>query len=182
MRRIVFVLAFVLMTSSFVSAQGLGLGPQLGFQKAADAEEGKLMGGVALRMKLSPALGVEGSINYRQEEYEDGAVTVKSWPVMVTGMVYPIPVAYGLIGAGWYNTTMDYDEDMFLGVVEIEDETTQNFGWHFGGGVEFPVGTNMKLAADIRYVFLDYDFEEAPGSEDVESDFFMINVGLLFGL
>jgi len=169
-----------------VFGQGLKLGPQAGFQKAVDAEEGKWMGGVALRAKLLPKIGVEGSINYRQEEYADGLLKVQSWPVMVTGMYYPLPILYGAVGFGWYNTTFNYDEDQIetdFGGVQIEDETTQEVGWHFGAGVEIPAGAGAVITGDIKYVFLDYEFEELPGGGSLSnSNFYVINIGLLFGL
>jgi opacity protein-like surface antigen len=84
---------------------------------------------------------------------------------------------YGAMGFGWYNTTFDYAE-----VTTIADETVQKIGWHFGGGVELPVGPKFKLTADIRYVFLNYDFKEIPGSGDISSNFYVITAGLLFGL
>jgi len=161
-----------------VNGQSVSLGPQVGYYKAQDTD-GNFMGGVAWRFKFTPMLGLEASINYRQEKYMDDALTVRSWPVMVTGLIYPLPIVYGAIGAGWYNTTFDYDQDKFA---LLKDETTQEFGWHFGGGVELPVGSNFKLTGDIRYVFLDYDFEEIPGSSELESNFYVITAGLLFGL
>lgn len=142
-----------------VHAQGFNLGPQLGYHKSEDAD-GNFLIGAALRLKLMPIVGVEGSINYRQEEFSD-QLTVRSWPVMVSGMIYPLPIVYGVLGAGWYNTTFDFED--IPGV--DEDHTEQEFGWHFGAGVELPVGRS-KLTGDIRYVFLDYD----------------LGVGFLFGL
>ena len=154
----------------------IGLGPVVGYHKAADADEGNIMVGGAIRLKLSPALGVEASINYRQEKFADSDLTVRSWPVMVSGMIYPLPIIYGVIGAGWYNTTFDYASDL-----RIDNETFQEFGWHFGGGVELPMG-GATLIADIRYVFLDYEFDQLPTSPDLKSNFFVISVGVLFGL
>jgi opacity protein-like surface antigen len=98
---------------------------------------------------------------------------------MVTGLIYPIPFAYGAIGGGWYNVTYDFNQNK---LPLFTDETTQLFGWHFGGGVEVPAGSNIKLVGDIRYVFLNYDFQTIPGSGDPESDFFVIMVALLFSL
>ncbi|MGH7600475.1 MAG: hypothetical protein ACREOI_29320 [bacterium] len=112
-----------------VSAQSIQLGPQAGYQRAKDADAGKFMGGAALRLKLAPALGIEGSINYRQEKFNNGALTVRSWPVMVTGLLYPFPIVHGAVGAGWYNTKFDFAPAG--GAVGIE-ETKQEFGWHFG--------------------------------------------------
>jgi len=162
-----------------VNAQSVSIGPQVGYYKAQDADKGSYMGGVAWRFKLNRILGLEASINYRQERYANDALTVRSWPVMATGLIYPLRVVYGAIGAGWYNTTFDYDQNKFS---LLKDETTQEFGWHFGGGVELPVGSKFKLTGDIRYVFLNYDFKEIPGSGDLKSNFTVITVGFLFGL
>ena len=177
-KKISLILGLITVLIVPVHAQSLSVGPQVGYYKAQDADKGSFMGGVAWRIKLMPALGLEASINYRQETYADKALTVRNWPVMVTGLIYPIPVVYAAIGAGWYNTKIDYDQDTYA---YLEDETTQEFGWHFGGGVELSLGS-VKLTGDIRYVFLDYDFKEIPGSGDMKSNFYVITAGLLFVL
>ena len=81
-----FVLVAVIATlfaGSQIFAQGAFVGPVLGLYKATSADEMNIMGGAALRLKLMPGLGVEGSINYRSEDYAGGRVTARSWPVMV---------------------------------------------------------------------------------------------------
>lgn len=178
-KRTLLLMGLIALMAAQVNAQSIGLGPQVGYYKVRDADQGNVMGGLALRVKLLPAIGVEGSINYRQEKYADGEVTVRSWPVMVTGLIYPLPFVYGAVGAGWYNTTIEYDQNK---LPLIKDETTQKIGWHFGGGVELPVGPKLKLTADIRYVFLNYDFKKVPGRDDLNSNFYVVTVGLLFGL
>lgn len=178
-RKPVVTILIILISSIALQAQGIGIGPVLGIHRSEDAEGSTLMGGVALRLKLSPVLGVEGSIQYRQEKYAGDHLTVRSWPVMATGLIYPLPILYGAIGVGWYNTTFDYNQ----GILDlIEDTTDQQFGWHFGGGIELPIGPNAKLSGDIRYVFLDYDFVGIPGAGDLDSDFYVISIGLFFGL
>lgn len=181
LKNVILTIGLSILMISQVNAQSIKIGPQIGFQKAQDADDGKFMGGVAMRLKLTPSLGVEASINYRSEEYSDGALTVKSWPVMITGLYYPIPLVYGAIGTGWYNTTFDYDQSKFPFEV-IADETKQKVGWHFGGGVELPVGKSSKFTGDIKYVFIDYDFDSIPGISDKSSDFYVISIGFLFGL
>ena len=176
-KRIITLFLILFSFSTLASAQQLKIGPQLGLQKANDADEGKLMIGAALRAKLSPKLGLEGSINYRQEEYANGAATVKSWPVMVTGLIYPLPFLYGAVGAGWYNTTIDYDETINS---VVKDKTSQETGWHFGFGLELPIGNNKKLIGDVRYVLIDYNFDQIPN--DLDANFKVITIGLLFGL
>jgi hypothetical protein len=175
------VLMLLILAASLAGAQSLRFGPQVGYQKAKDADAGKFTFGATLRLKLTSAFGVEGAINYRQEKYADGALTVRSWPVMASALIYPLPFIHGTMGAGWYNTTLDYDQSR-LGLVAAEDETTQEFGWHFGGGAELPLGGKSKLAADIRYVFLNYDFKAVPGSRELKNDFYVATVGLMWGL
>jgi opacity protein-like surface antigen len=176
-KNILFML-LILATVSFAYPQGLFVGPQLGYQKAKDADKGNIMGGAALRFKLSEALAVEGSIDYRSEKFDNDAVTVRTWPLMATGLFYPIPIVYGAIGAGWYNTTIEYNAD--LKALGASNNTEQKFGWHFGAGVELPV-SSMLITGDIRYVFLNYDFKGLPG-KSVSSDFIMITAGILFRL
>ena len=100
---------------------------------------------------------------------------------MVTGLFYPLPIVYGAVGVGWYNTTFDYDEGK-PGLLGLGSETKQEFGWHFGAGAELPLGAHTKLVGDVRYVFLNYDFKQFPGSSGLSSDFYVITVGLLFAL
>ncbi len=183
-KKVLVVIAILMVTAS-INAQGLYVGPQLGWQKASSADAGKVMFGAAARIKLSDALGIEGSINYRQEDYNNGDVTVTSYPVMVTGMFYPISIVYGAIGFGWYNTSFAYSSSLHQ--LGITDQTEQKVGWHFGAGVELPLSgsvssPNTILTADIRYVFLNYAFQQFPGSDNLKSDFIVITVGLLFSL
>jgi opacity protein-like surface antigen len=162
-----------------VNAQSINLGPQLGYYKAQDADHGSYTGGVALRLKLTSVLGVEASISNRQERYANGDLTVRSWPVMVTGLIYPIPIVYGAMGFGWYNVTFDYDQSR---LPLFADETTQKVGWHFGGGLELPITPYLLLTGDFRYVFLNYDFKAIPDSSDLKSNFTVITIGLLLDL
>lgn len=158
---------------------GVGFGPMLGWTRANGSDDGQLTGGLALRMHLSPTLGLEGAILYRQDKFHNGAVTAKTWPVQVTGLLYLVPSIYGAIGAGWYHTTYDYDAGIYP--TGTAGGTQTRFGWHFGGGLEVPLG-RASFAADIRYVFLNYDFKQLPGTGGTNANFYTINVGLLFGL
>ena len=181
MKKAAWLVLLLVLEVPAVQAQGLGFGPLVGYFKSSDSDQGEFMGGGAIRLKLTPSFGIEGAIHYRQEQYGNGSVTVKSWPVLATGLFYFFPFLYGAVGAGWYNTTIDYNESM-PGLMEMESETTQEFGWHFGGGLELPFGRKTKLFGDIRYVFLNYDFQLVPGSKELKSDFYIITVGLMLGL
>ncbi len=160
---------------------GIGFGPILGIYHSNGGDAMRLTGGAALRMKLGPALGLEGSIQYREDDI--GGVSAKSWPVQVTGLIYPLPVVYGLVGVGWYHTTLTASTTAPVSTLPgVSASSTQSpFGWHFGGGVELPMG-GASLTADIRYVFLNYDWSNFPGAGGNNANFYVINVGLLFGL
>ena len=172
------VLCLMLLCAPAVYSQSAGIGPQLGFYKSADADNMRVMPGAAVRLKLLPGLGAEASFNYRREEYMGGAVEVTSWPVMVTGLLYPLPIVYGAVGFGWYNTTIDYHFQPYATM----SHSQQDVGWHFGGGLELPLGSSAKLVGDIRYVFLDYNFNQFPGVNGVSNDFYVVTAGLMFGL
>lgn len=161
----------------------IGIGPQVGWQKSSSADNGSLMFGAALRFRISEAIGLEGSISYRSEDYADGALTVKTWPIMVTGLIYPVRYFYGAIGIGWYNTSFDYGDKPLAQT--LRNNTQQNFGWHLGGGLEIPASKSINVTADIRYVFLNYDFgdlERAANRGDLISNFFVITLGASFML
>lgn len=182
-KKTVMMIILLFTAFGFINAQGIGIGigPQLGWQKSSSADNGSLMYGAALRLRISDAIGLEGSINYRSEEYANGALNVKTWPIMITGLIYPIQYFYGAIGIGWYNTTFDYGNQPI--VQTLQNNTQQNFGWHLGAGLEVPASQTVNITGDIRYVFLNYDFgqlAQAAGSGDLISNFFVITVGVSF--
>ena len=154
------------------------IGPHFGYYEAKDADNGNVMLGGAMRLRLTDTIKMEGSIDYRQEEYRDNTITTTSWPVLITGLFYPTEFIYGAIGIGWYNTSIDYHNEL----ARFDDKSTQQFGWHFGAGVEFPFGDRIKIASDFRYTFLDYDFGEVPGTNNIKSDYFIVTAGLFFSL
>lgn len=158
------------------------IGPFLGIQRSDGSDQANYLAGAALRLKLLPNLAVEGSIAYRDEKYADEALTVRSWPVCVTGLIYPVPIIYGGLGAGWYNTTLDYSDE--LNEAGLADVTNQEFGWHVAVGAELPLSEKMHLFGDVRYVFINYDIEDLPDAlvDGVDANFYSISVGVLFAL
>ncbi|MFH2049089.1 MAG: outer membrane beta-barrel protein [bacterium] len=178
-----FVLGVLILLPLTVSSQtGMYLGPHLGIQKSQDAEDTNYLIGATLRLKLMPVLGAEGDFGYRQEKYGSDVLTVKSWPVTITGLIYPLPIIYGGLGAGWYNTTFDYANT--YNDAGFDDKTTQKFGWHLAAGIELPASPKIKLFGDVRYVFIDYNVKDVPSAvlDGVNADFYSINFGLLFHL
>ena len=154
----------------------VSVGGMVGWQKAADADNGKVMFGGLIRARLTNAVAFEGSIAYRQEEYHNNDIQISSWPVQISGLFYPVEDIYGVIGVGWYNAKIDYKGSLN----NIPDKTSQKFGWHFGAGAEVPLGERAFLFGDFRYIFLNYDFKDVPGGGEISSNYFQINAGLMF--
>jgi len=172
-------MSLIVLMIAQMNAQSIIFGPQLGYYKGQDADNGTYTGGAVMRLKLMSVLSVEASINNRQERYANGALTVRSWPILITGLIYPYPIVYGAMGFGWYNATLHYDQSM---LPLFTNETTQKVGWHFGGGLELPLSSILTLIGDFRYVFLNYDIKAIPGSGDLKSNFTVVSVGFLFNL
>jgi opacity protein-like surface antigen len=168
-----------------ISARSQGsafIGPHVGIQKTSGSEGSNYLIGATLRLHLLPAIGVEGDFGYRQERFGGGAVTLKQWPITVTGLLYPIPFLYGGLGAGWYSTTFDYSDQ--YNAAGFTDETTRKTGWHLAAGVEIPASPRVHLFGDVRYVFLNYKFKNLPGAvlDGAKANFYSLNAGLLFRL
>ena len=180
----VVMIALIVVGAAPASGQGtfgadVLFGPVFGVQQARGADRAEVTGGIALRSRLVPLFGIEGAVQYRQEDYGDGAVTVRAWPVTLSGLVYLAPSVCAVGGGGWYHATFDYDESLGL---EDRTQSTRDFGWHVGAGVEYALGSSTTLVADARYVFLDYAFQEVPGLHEEASNFYVVSAGLLFGL
>lgn len=176
MKRFTLITLALLLATPPAFADGLGIGPHLGYFRNDGADSGDFLFGAAARARFLGFLGAEASIDYRQDEYGDELVTARMWPVQVTGLVYPFTAIYGAVGAGWYRTTYDFE------VPGVENETLEDFGWHLGAGLEIPLGEAASLTGDVRWVYLDTTFEELPETANRETDFYVMSVGLLFGL
>lgn len=175
------ILFFVFITAITISAQSLAIGPQIGIQKTKDSDESSVLFGGAARLKLSSGFAVEGAINYRKDKFLDGNYTATSYPVMVTGMLYILPIAYIAGGGGWYNVKHEYSAAYKLMNPGLSDETTSEFAYHFGGGGEVDLG-KILLTADVRYVFFDMKVDNVAALKDLNTNFYVITAGILFEL
>lgn len=161
----------------------IGIGPRLGYYKAADADQGNFYGGVQARVRLGPVLGIEGSVDYRAgQKYEIAGQSVTTKFVPVTGSVMlfaPINgeiAPYGLAGIGAYYTIYDYE-----GTFTDQNENNFNFGYHLGFGLEIPINSHAALNVDYRYMFLNPDDNEQ-SVQDADFSGNVFTAGLMFYL
>lgn len=165
-----YILIFLVLVSSLTHAQTFAVGPQLGFVKSIDADNTSLMPGLAIRLNLL-GFGLEGSMYYKSEEFENGNIKTKSYPINLTAMFKILPLFHGEAGVGWYNTKIDFSNP----INSIKEETKNNAGYHLGIGAQLPAG-NIILTGDLRYVFLDLS-----SVSSFKSDFYVIMVGAMIG-
>lgn len=147
------LLAFPLMASAEDLAVGdtsFSIGPRAAYSNPKDAESGKWSVGAQARVHLTPVLGLEGSIDYRMNNYADG-VSIKSYPVQASLLAYLMPHArvspFLLGGAGWHFTRVEGPN--------MEKTTDNRFGVHAGGGVEVRLNRSLSIDGAYRYIWLE---------------------------
>jgi opacity protein-like surface antigen len=134
----------------------IGIGARVGALQSEDADDPSAYGGAQLRWRLGPVLGLEASIDYRREEFDNGATEIRSYPILASVLLYPFPLGplqpYAIGGVGWYFSR-----------IEIKDgphDETRRFGAHVGAGLDLPIAPKVVLNGDIRWIFYDVDSKE----------------------
>jgi len=153
---------------------GFGLGGRYAFVTNPDTDESSHMLGVLARARGS-AIGLEAAVDYRNEDF-GGDTDLKTWPATASLLIFPFAPIYGLAGLGLYNTTLDFPDGF-----EIDDQTESKLGYHLGAGAEILLNESVSVTGDVRYHFVDYDFEDIPSSVgEVDADAFTVNLGVVF--
>lgn len=138
--------------STLAGANAVGVGAHVADFKASDAQDGKTFVGGQLRLKLGGGLGLEASVDYREDFYESAEqrVTLKSVPLLFSLTAELLPrspiTPYLLGGGGFYFTKIRLKTDF----VDIDDSQTK-FGYHLGAGVVVKPGSRIGIHADYRY-------------------------------
>ena len=142
--------ALVFAESLGIGTKPFSLGPRATYSHPKDADEGKWYGGAQARLHFSPVLGLEGSIDYRRNDFSNHT-TIKSYPVQASLLAYLMPSQrwspFLLGGGGWYFTRVEGPADF--------SHTSSRFGLHAGGGVEVMLNESISLDGSYRYVWLE---------------------------
>src|SRR5262245_5226661 len=166
------VLAALLM--GLQAARAAEIVPSIGVARATSGDgEAKAFAGLALRGSILPMVKPEIGIAYRNEPYNNGDLHVKMWPVTASLWLAPLPTLYFGGGVGWYHTTYDYAQ-----TTGIQDETSQEFGTHLGGGFKIPIVPSIaSLDLNGRLVKLrEKQSLLAPGA--VKQSFWSTSIGV----
>lgn len=153
--------------------------PSLGLTKPVEGDaDAKMFGSLGLRGSILPAIKGEVDVAYRSEDMFDDRLHVRMWPVTASLWFAPIPNIYAGGGAGVYITKFDYDQDEIP--FPVEDETSQDFGVHLGGGLRFPLAPSASIDLHGRYVML-REKDSPLVQEQFDPDFWMAKAGIAFG-
>jgi len=150
--------------------------PSIGVARAIDSDddEASISGGIAFRTPMLSIFKAEIGVQYRSEKRYDANLHIRQWPITGSLWLNPFSALYLGGGVGWYHTTYDYED-----VTLLEDDTTQDFGVHLGGGLEVPFGPSIGLDLNGRYVFLE-DVAQKLSTEEFNPDFWSTSLGLSF--
>jgi len=141
---------FVALLVGISAAHAMEIVPSAGLTKSTDGDgPSKSYLGLAVRGSLIPMFKHETSIAYRSEEVFAGIVKSTTVPLTESIWFQPIPFLYAGGGMGVYFTTLTYKD-----VTPIPNSSSQKFGYHLGGGVNFPLVPMISLDLQTRYVFM----------------------------
>lgn len=133
-------------------------------------------GGAQVRVHPIRYLAVEGSVDYRRNDF--GNTKVHSYPVQGSLMIYPFGLKrispFILGGGGWYFTTVTGPGGF--------DDTQQRFGGHVGGGVQVFISNQVSADASYRHIWLEKVESKSASLDDKKfnDNGHMITVGLNF--
>ncbi len=158
------VVLLIALSVAPAGAAVLGIGVHGGCVKAYDADEGTGAYGAHLDLHLSPWFALQGSVDAWLEESiplnsdtSVGDLKVKSMPLTVTARLY-LPISstfapFAGAGAGIYYVEKNYPKS--LNDLHINDDTTQEFGWHAAAGVEVKIARFVSVYGEGRAIFAD---------------------------
>jgi|SRR5690625_2872046 len=140
-----------------------GVGVRTGFYAGEDTDSPTWFFGLSGRYRINPVIGLEASVDYQwlnrftvpnggsdAEEAE-----IRSIPVTASALLH-VPISqrimpYGIAGGGIYIAFQDFDE---LSI--YDDNTSTEFGFHLGAGLEILIARNIALHGEWRHLFLDH--------------------------
>lgn len=157
----------------------IGVGPELGYFKSGDADQGSIMLGGFIRARILEQVGLDLSVSYKTEHYASGRVQVSQWPVQLSGLYYPMPSVYLLAGVGLYFTTFSFNSQS---IIDLPDKSASRFGFHVGAGLELEMTPKLKFTGDIKYVLLGLGLDNfgTIQASDLNANYYVITIGAMY--
>jgi len=140
---------FVALLVGISAAHAVELVPQVGLTKSTDGSGTKSFVGLSLRGNLLPMFKHETAVGYRSDEVYGGLLKTTTVPVTESVYFAPISLLYAGGGVGMYFTSLTYQN------LPIPNTSSQKFGVHLGGGINFPLAPMISVDLNTKYVFMD---------------------------
>jgi opacity protein-like surface antigen len=151
---------------------GVTVGGRASYARPKDADSGSMSGGAQVRFHLTSVIALEGSGDYRQNEY--GGTKVDVIPAQASLLLYLAPTwtasPYLLGGVGWYYTH-----------VHGSGRSDNRYGPHAGGGLEVALHRHWSVDASYRYLWtqsLNAPTVASPAGRDFSDNGFMLTGAL----
>jgi opacity protein-like surface antigen len=181
MKRMVAVLAAVWLAAGITASAQMGdFGLRCGFQRLADSDSsGAFVGGGYFRWDWHRIVMLEAAVLYHVEEV-NATTDLELFPIQFSALIYPLRRDYQfspyiLGGVGLYISRQVPDVG--------ETDSSTDFGWHLGLGVDCALNDRVFVEGDFRYIWLDTETENQTAA-DVLSNFdcWMATIGIGFRL
>jgi outer membrane protein W len=159
-----------------------GLGLHGNYFNTNDADDGTIRAGLQARLRITSGITAELSADYRDEEFEDGDISVEGYPFQLSALWYIFGRGginpHLIFGGSWYNADVTVRSEGGL----TREYSADDFGYHGGFGIELHMTERSFLHADVRYMFIDIDYGGVLDAADtkIDSDGFVVQLGLTF--
>ena len=152
MKKIVVVLAAVWLAAGMTASAQMGdFGVRLGYQRLAEGDHnGAFVGGGYFRWDWHRIVMMEAAVLYHVEEVNP-TTDLELFPIQLSGLIYPLRRDYQISpyilgGAGMY---------IWRQVPKTgPTDSSTDFGWHLGFGVDCAINDRVFLEGDFRYIWL----------------------------
>lgn len=153
------------------------VGGHVGVAGAYDGDSPCFVVGFEGRLHILSWLAADATLDFQTKQEIDKAPGADFFqvPFMFSAVLYP-PLEigklhpYGLVGVGFTITDVSGPN--------VKDNTDVNLLFFLGFGVEWELSDNVKLDANVRFVFA----QDPPNTGDFSADWAQFTVGILFKL
>lgn len=128
--------------------------------------------GVNVRVRPFRILAIEGAFGVRDEEFGDGTLAAKAYPIDVSALLFLLSGRFEVYALGGVSyMIIDVNDDLYH-----KSDVRRVPGWNLGGGVQFKVYGPWKVHGDLRYRLAHDDY----AGRSLDYDGAEVNVGISY--
>lgn len=153
------------------AAAQFGVGARFAMVKddaRVDSDAVRFTGG-HIRLGMSKRTAVELSMDFKTLDLPTESIRTKDRPFQVSLLLYPVKSAFSpylLGGVGWFKREVQ----LMDGDTVISSESTTEFGYHGGFGLQIGLGKHAAIHGDYRYTGLHFGDDDEDNTNANLSD------------